>query len=554
MKGLWVLFLFLFLSVVIFSSDQYIYSQIAKDNLVKSDQYIIDGLDLENEHSVFSIEIGDMSLKEFLNSDSTYDKSEFSKIENKRYRYEDINKPMVEFKLKKNKEKPKESTFSLTKIDDSKDIPTYKKMIDESYVVPSSITNFREEDLENSKNTFFYDDEYKLEHLIAYKYQEVVYRLYLGEKINEIRPIKKIEEKDNLKNFYEKDDYIDFVFEDNKIQQVIVKDGITGKYIDGKFELIGLEDKRPYNLDLYTLRYKNNNNIGNYVVVTYESTLTFYGKNQSSIEVENIGWLEDIDISNYKDIKLNIITLTSKKLSQIELKNITEKRKIPVNTVSDIIISTPISLSGTYINIGGTNYKVVDDQITIDENNKKYVYRWEGSYESDFIEKKGDQREVSFEIEGKDLIKQQQVGIYIEPTIEEKYDEYPKQWIIFESLDSSGKRKDYQLKDQSYQIKDRILTPERCGYRQIKSVDYETTLKGYLSGGDYKFINRFRFYNNRWRYLVDEDVEGIMIEKIISETKGELIGDNNFKLEFYTDDMGQGLEQVENIKNKVVYS
>ncbi|HAS79274.1 MAG TPA: hypothetical protein DCR90_00005, partial [Fusobacteriaceae bacterium] len=369
MKGLWVLFLFLFLSVVIFSSDQYIYSQIAKDNLVKSDQYIIDGLDLENEHSVFSIEIGDMSLKEFLNSDSTYDKSEFSKIENKRYRYEDINKPMVEFKLKKNKEKPKESTFSLTKIDDSKDIPTYKKMIDESYVVPSSITNFREEDLENSKNTFFYDDEYKLEHLIAYKYQEVVYRLYLGEKINEIRPIKKIEEKDNLKNFYEKDDYIDFVFEDNKIQQVIVKDGITGKYIDGKFELIGLEDKRPYNLDLYTLRYKNNNNIGNYVVVTYESTLTFYGKNQSSIEVENIGWLEDIDISNYKDIKLNIITLTSKKLSQIELKNITEKRKIPVNTVSDIIISTPISLSGTYINIGGTNYKVVDDQITIDENN-----------------------------------------------------------------------------------------------------------------------------------------------------------------------------------------
>jgi len=554
MKGFWVWVLFLFLNVIVFSSDQYIYSQITKDNLVKGDQYIVDGLDLNDEESMFSLKIGDMNLKDLLNSESIYDESVFIKIEDKRYEYNSINRPMVKFKLNKNKEEPKEAVFSLTKVDESNDILIYKKLIDESYTIPSPTINFREENFESSKNTFYYEDEYKLEHLIAYRYQEVVYRLYRGTKTNKIRPIKKIEKKDNLKNFYEKDDYIDFVFENNKSQQIIVKDGITGKYIDGKFELMGLEDGGSYNLDLYTLRYRNNNDTGNYVVVTYEDTLTFYGKNQSSIESKNTGWLEDIDISDYKNIQLNIITVTSDKLSQIKLKNITEKREIPVNVVSDITILNPTSLSGTCINIDKINYEVIDDQIIIDENDKRYVYRWMGSYESDFIEKKGDQIIVSFEIEVGDIVVDKQVGIYIEPTLEEKYSEYPKQWIIFENLDSSGNRRNYQLKDQSYQIIDRILTPERWGYRQIKSIDYETTLEGYLLGKDYKFINKFRFYNNRWNYLVDEGVEGMMIEKIISETKGELLGEDGDKIKFYTDDMGQGLKQLENKADKVVYN
>ena len=60
---------------MVFSNDQYIYSQITKDNLVVADQYIVDGFDLDGKDSLFSVETGNLNLKEFLNSGSIYDES-----------------------------------------------------------------------------------------------------------------------------------------------------------------------------------------------------------------------------------------------------------------------------------------------------------------------------------------------------------------------------------------------------------------------------------------------------------------------------------------------
>lgn len=526
---LWILFLLL--SITAFSSDQYIYSQVTKENLVTADQYLVDGFTLDGEESVFSVETGDQNLEDFLNSSTAYDETAFIQIENERYEYKGVSRPMVKFDLDKNTGVPGEADFNLTEVDESGDIPVYKRLIDENYTIPAPISNFREEDLEKSKNTFFYEDGYQLEHLIAYKYQEVVYRLYTGIKNEGIRPIKKIETGSNLEEFYNNNNYVDFVFENNGTVQTIEKNGITGKFIDGKFELMGMEKGKSYNLDLYTLRYRNNNSTGNYVVVTYENSLTFNGKNQSSVQ-GNTGWLEDIDISNYKNIELNVITVTTNNLSQIKLKDISEKREIPVNTIPDITVAAPVSLSGSSINIGGINYVVdVNNQITVDAGTgeKKYVYRWTGSYDSDFTQEEGKQRTVSLDIEGTDIPLNNQIGIYFEPTPVEKDERYPHQRVAFETKDGSGNLINYQLKDQKYQMVDRILIPARLGYRQIKSIDYSLTLGEYLLGESYTNINQFKFENNNWDYLVDEGVEGIVIEKTISEAAAELTGKTGIK-------------------------
>jgi len=604
MKNFQIWILFLLLSITVFSNDQYIYSQITKDNLVATDQYIVDGFDLEGEESVFSVETGDINLENFLKSDSAYAETSFIKIENERYEYNGVPRSMVKFNFKKNTEEPKEANFNLTQVDESGDIPIYKRLLDENYMVSAPLTSFIHLDLEPSKNIFIYEDKYELEHLIAYKYQEVVYRLYVGTKKDNLIPLKKVQVDTNLDNFYNSNDYIDFVFENNGSVQIVEKDGITGKFIDGKFELMGLESGKTYNLDLYTLRYRNNNNVGNYVAVTYESSLSFTGKNQGSIQ-GNTAWLEDIDISNFKNIGLNIITITSDDLSEIGLKNIEEKRGTLVNTPVDMVISAPTSLSGSSINIDGTNYDVIDDQIvvgsttyseyvevngvkypligntvtiegtvytvvdnkitigsvsysvvtenlTIDE--KKYVYRWTGSYDTNFTQEEGEERVVSFDIEGTDIAVNGQAGKYIEPIPVVKDERYPHQRVIFESKDGSGNIINYELKSQNYQMIDRILTPSRLGYRQIKSIDYESTLGEYLLGGGYLNINEFQFINNNWNYLVDEGVEGIMVEKTISEAMAELEDEDGDKIEFYTDDTGSGLHKVEEGGDKVVYN
>ncbi|WP_028854811.1 vWA domain-containing protein [Psychrilyobacter atlanticus] len=594
MKNFQLWILFLLLSITVFSSDQYIYSQVTKDNLVTADQYLIDGFNLDGEGSVFSVETGNENLEGFLNSSTAYDETAFIQVENERYEYSGISRPMVKFHLNKNTGGPEEANFNLTEVDESGDIPVYKRLIDENYTIPAPISNFREEDLEKSKNTFLYEDEYQLEHLIAYKYQEVVYRLYTGIKNQGIRPVKKIEIGNNLEEFYNNNNYIDFVFENNGTVQTIEKKGVTGKFIDGKFELMGLENGEPYNLDLYTLRYRNNNSTGNYVAVTYENSLVFNGKNQSSIQ-GNTGWLEDIDISNYKNVELNVITVTTDNLSQIKLKDISEKREISENIISDIVVAAPESLSGSSINIDGTNYNVVDNQIvvglteyqvtdnkvsvggaeytvvnnevtidgtlyqvtdnkiTIDE--KKYVYGWTGSYDSDFTQEEGKQRTVSLDIEGAGiLLNNEQTGTYIEPTPVERDERYPHQRVLFEAKDGSGNLTNYELKDQKYQMVDRILTPARLGYRQIKSIDYSSTLGEYLLGESYTNINQFKFENNNWNYLVDEGVEGIVIEKTISEAAAELSGENGDEIKFYTDDVGHGLTKVEEGGDKVVYN
>ena len=555
MKSFQVWVLFLLLSITVFAGDQHIYSQITKENLVVTDQYIVDGFDLEGDTSVFSVETGDINLENFLNSDSAYDETGFVKVENERYEYNGIPRSMVKFNLNKNTGEPKEASFNLTQVDESGDIPIYKKLINENYMISAPLTDFTHMDLESFKNIFIYEDKYELEHLVAYKYQEVVYRLYIGTKSDGIFPIKKIQADNNLEEFYNNNVYVDFVFENNGTIQTIEKSGIRGKFIDGKFELMGLEDGKSYNLDLYTLRYRNSNNTGNYVMVTYESSLTFNGKNQNSIQ-GNIGWLEDIDISNYKNIELNITTLTNDDLSQIELKDISEKREIYVNTISDIVVADPISLSGSSINIGGTNY-VIDgnNQITIDAetNEKKYVYRWTATYDSSFTEEEGKQRIVTFNIEGKDIELNEQVGIYIEPVPVEKDERYPHQRVIFETKDGSTLI-NYELKNQKYQMIDRILTSARLGYRQIKSIDYGSTLGEYLLGGNYTNRNDFQFENNSWNYLVDEGVQGIMVEKTISEAMAELEGEDGERILFYTDDVGNGLNKIEEGGDKVVYN
>ena len=53
---------------------------------------------------------------------------------------------------------------------------------------------------------------------------------------------------------------------------------------------------------------------------------------------------------------------------------------------------------------------------------------------------------------------------------------------------------------------------------------------------------------------MNEGVEGVMVEKTISEAKAELAGEEEENILFYTDDTGSGLHKVEEGGDKVVYN
>ena len=78
MKNYKIFVLFLLLSISVFSKEQYIYSQITKENLIQTDQYIISGLDIAD---VVAVSSGGISLKDFLISDPVNDfETEFTPI------------------------------------------------------------------------------------------------------------------------------------------------------------------------------------------------------------------------------------------------------------------------------------------------------------------------------------------------------------------------------------------------------------------------------------------------------------------------------------------
>ncbi|MCS5421544.1 MULTISPECIES: vWA domain-containing protein [Psychrilyobacter] len=514
--------------------EQWIYSQITMGSLVNSEKYTIDFY--ENIDRIKTID-EDGSLEELLTNNKSYDDDVFTHDELERYSYAGTPKPIVEFKLKETLETPKNGKFELT-IEENN---VFKRKINESYTIPVPITDFEEEDLESSKNTFTYKDKYELENLKAYKYQEVVFRLYTGSKHDEVRPIKRIEENDlnNIKN-----SYVDFVFENNGSAQEIEKDGIKGRFIEGKFEIMGLENGIDYNLDFYTLRYRNNNNKGNYAAITYEGSIgKFKGKNIAS--TDDTIWLEDIDTSGYKNIQLNMISITTDNLSLLNLENLKEKR----NNDTKNVLNPPLTLQaipviGKIINIGSNSYTVNEDnQIILDPNNKRYVYRWKAEYKTIFDDKSGVEREVKFDVLGNDIAKLSLTGKYIEPAKIEEDKTPSHQWVIFE-FDPAK-----EFKDQNYEIEDRVLSPERKGYRRLKTVDYESNLDDVLYGRNgYKAINEFDYSDGVWNYRepIPEKISsaGLIIEKTITESKGTLKDEDENTLLFYTDNKGDGIEKI----------
>jgi len=403
-------------------SSQWIYSQITKTNLVDSEKYTVDFY--ENLDTIKTID-EDGSLEELLKTESGYSGSDnFISGEQERYEYMGTPKSIIEFKLKETLEKPQNGKFELTIEEDN----VFKRKINESYTIPVPITGFEEQDLESSKNTFTYEDNYELENLKAYKYQEVVFRLYTGSKHDGIRPIKKIENNE-LSN----SDYVDFVFENNGSTQEIEKNGIKGRFIEGKFEIMGLEDEKSYKLDFYTLRYRDNDSKGNYAAVTYETSLDFIGKNISS--TDDTIWLKDIDISEYKKIKLNMMTVTTEDLRELDILDLNEIRDGQIEYED----TRSIAASKVLLNkiwISGEKYEVIENQITLNGKNK-YVYKWTGSYDTEFEPKEGKVREIKFwsrrystldETYKDELL----TGKYIEPTPAEVDTEPSHQWVMFE--------------------------------------------------------------------------------------------------------------------------
>ncbi len=167
-------------------SEQWIYSQITKENLMDSEKYTVDFY--KNVDVIKTID-EDGSLEELLKFEDGYSgTNSFISLEKERYKYTGNPKSVVEFKITSNIGKPQNGKFELT-IEENN---VFKRKINESYTIPVPITNFEVQDLELSKNTFTYEDNYELEHIKAYKYQEVVFRLYTGSKHDGVRPIKNI--------------------------------------------------------------------------------------------------------------------------------------------------------------------------------------------------------------------------------------------------------------------------------------------------------------------------------------------------------------------------
>ena len=524
-------------------SKQWIYSQIIKENLLKyekeSGRYKIDFY--QRLETIKTID-EDGSLDELLRSDIIGVDGKFIPEEKERYKYEGEPKSIIEFKIDSNIGEPEKGKFELTVEENN----VLKNKINENYMIPVPISNFKEQDLESSKNTFTFEDKYELEHIKAYKHQEVLFRLYTGSKHDELRPIKNIEENDfDLSG----NNYRDFVFENNKSTQELEIDGIKARFIEGKFEIMGLEDNKKYNLDFYTLRYRNNNETGNYVAVTYEGSLDFIGKNIASLD--DPIWLEDIDISEYKKIKLNMITITTEDLKKLDILDLIETRDGEEKKENYKYINTEkIELNKIWI--GGEEYEVIDNQININDENK-YVYKWIGSYETEFEQKNGKIREINFRsrrystldetYKDKDLI-----GKYIEPTPVNLDTGDAYQWVMFEFNPARG------FKKQDYNIEDRVLSPERKGYKQLKTISYASSLDDYLKGENtHSLIKEFVYSNGLWAYPEESNSKGLIIEKTITESKGILKDEDKDELIFYTDDKGDGIEKINEIGNKVTY-
>ena len=523
------------------SGDQWIYSQITRDSLIKSNKYIVDFY--ENIDTIKTID-EDGSLDDLLKSDDNYGDTDLTQDEKERYSYNGISKSILEFKIDSNIEEPQKSKFNLTIVGND---GVYRRMIDENYKIPVPVGGIKEVELEPSKNTFIYTDDYEFENIKSYKYQEVVFRLYTESKHDGIRPIKRIEDNELSDN-----NYVDFVFENNGSTQELEKNGIKGRFIEGKFELMGLEDGKLYKLDFYTLRYRNdkNNNTGNYVAVTYETSLDFTGKNISSID-ETI-WLEDIDISEYKIIKLNMITVTKDDLKELNILNLNEARSGETKSEKDTNIDTnKVELKKIWIE--EKEYEVINNQITLDNGDQKYVYKWTGSYDTEFDLEKGETREINFLSRGKyesgEIFEGGWVmGKYIEPTPVELDTGAPHQSIMFEF--NSGK----EFKGQNYKIEDRVLSPERKGYKRLKTVDYEGGLDDILYGrNSHNTVKEFNFNNGKWNYPETTSSEGLIIEKTITEAKGNLKGEDGSELIFYTDQVGSGIEKLEESGNKATF-
>ena len=521
-------------------SSQWIYSQITRTNLVNSDKYTVSFYDYID--TIKTID-EDGSLEELLKTEGGYSGSDsFTSQEQERYEYIGNLKSIIEFKLKETSEEIKNGKFELTIEEDN----VFKRKINESYTIPVPITGFEEQDLESSKNTFTYEDEYELENLKAYKYQEAVFRLYTGSKHDGVRPIKKIEENE-LSN----SNYVDFVFENNGSTQEIEKNGIKAKFIEGKFELMGLEDRKSYKLDFYTLRYRDNDSKGNYAAVTYEGSSEFNGKNVSS--TDDTIWLEDIDISEYKKIKLNMITVTTEDLSALSVLDLNETRDGQIESED----TRSIAASKVLLNkiwIAEKEYEVADNQITLADGKKKYVYEWIGSYDTEFEQEEGMIREIKlyprgYKVVGEDFEGGWLTGKYIEPTLAEVDTGASHQWVMFEF------NPEKEFKDQNYKIEDRVLSPEREGYRRLKTVNYESNLDDILYGkaGQSLIKNEFTYNNGVWSYPANISSTGLIIEKTITESKGTLKDEDGEGLVFYTDNIGSGIEKLGETGNKVTY-
>ncbi|HAS79368.1 MAG TPA: hypothetical protein DCR90_00485, partial [Fusobacteriaceae bacterium] len=521
--------------------EQYIYSQVEKEKLDKTSSGLLkkyyDISFYEDMDELKSLEI-ETSLKEFLSSNGSFEEDNFTQKNEEVYIYNGEKRPMVEFKLTKNKGKPYDGTFKFIK-----DYLLWdEEVINEGYKIPAPTTNFIEVNLDPTKNIFTYDEDDG--NKSGYEYQEVVFRLYTGNRKYGLRPIKKIED-----NSLNNNSYIDFVFENNKSEQEVEKDGIKGRFIEGKFEIMGLEDNKKYNLDFYTLRYRNNNETGNYVAVTYEGSLDFIGKNIASLD--DPIWLEDIDISEYKKIKLNMITITTEDLKKLDILDLIETRDGEEKKENYKYINTEkIELNKIWI--GGEEYEVIDNQININDENK-YVYKWIGSYETEFEQKNGKIREINFRsrrystldetYKDKDLI-----GKYIEPTPVNLDTGDAYQWVMFEFNPARG------FKKQDYNIEDRVLSPERKGYKQLKTISYASSLDDYLKGENtHSLIKEFVYSNGLWAYPEESNSKGLIIEKTITESKGILKDEDKDELIFYTDDKGDGIEKINEIGNKVTY-
>ena len=275
MKFYRICILFLLMSMSVFAANQWVYTQVNKDDLEKTnnnEEYWI-GNSNNMIENISSLETGNLSLEEILISSIDYESSDFEERDGNKsfWDYDGGKNPIIKFEFYKNQSNIYNQTF------------TYKKngseKIHQDYKVPAPTTNFQE--VESEINSFIYTKNSGNDY--QYDSQEVLFRLYKGNEHNDIRPIKKMETNILIDN-----NYVDFVFEkvqpyqeSNATTQIIENNGIIGKFLNGKFEITGLKNNESYNLDFYTLRYGSNNG-KNYVVATYEDTIDFKGKNSMS--------------------------------------------------------------------------------------------------------------------------------------------------------------------------------------------------------------------------------------------------------------------------------